>query len=325
MKKHIYFAACDESDKGGIYHFEQQNDGSLEKKGFYRLDRPMYLTIFEDRMYALLRAPFAESEYSGVVSFKINADGSLSGLTECLSTEGACACHITVDEGEIYCVNYLSGSVIKIGQKLVTNFGKGPNAERQERAHTHYVNTSPCGKYMLVTDLGLDTIFIYDKDLNEVSRARVPSGHGVRHLAYSEDGKTVFSANELESTVSAFEYDIENGRLELRDTLGGLPTDFSGISTMAAVRVCDGFVYASNRGHDSLSRFRYSDGKLTLVDITGVGGRGPRDFDFVGDYVYSTNEQTNNVTVLKNNGGKLTLLPFEYEMPDPLCVVSVDK
>lgn len=319
MSKNIYIAACDE--KGGIYHFTQNNDGSLSEKAFYPLDRPLYMVAKNKKMYILLREPFAESTNSGVMSFDIETDGSLTNPSECKSTEGRCACHLAVKDDTVYCVNYISGSVIKVGEKLVMNIGDGPNKPRQDKTHMHFVNFTPDKKYLLVTDLGLDTIFTYDKNLNEISRAKVPEGHGVRHLAYSDDGKYVFSANELASTVSAFSYN--DGKLELIDTLSGIPSDFTKKTTMAAIRVRDGYIYASNRGHDSISKFSFDGAKLHLEDIIPVGGSGPRDFDFIGDYVYSTNEQTNNVTVLKNENGKFSLLPFSYSMPDPLCVIEI--
>ena len=228
MNKNIYIAACDKN--GGIYHFTQNDDGSLTEKNFYPLDRPLYMTVEKNKMYIILREPFDDDTNSGVMSFEIEKDGSLIRSVECESTEGKCACHLTVKDGNIYCVNYISGSVIKVGEKLVMNIGDGPNKPRQDKTHMHFVNFSPDEKYLLVTDLGLDTIFTYDKNLNEISRAKVPDGHGVRHLAYSGDGKYIFSANELASTVSVFSYN--DGKLELIDTLSGIPSIVYGLFGM---------------------------------------------------------------------------------------------
>ena len=322
MNTHIYIAACDEN--GGIYHYTQNNDGSLNKIEFFPLDRPMYLTISDGRMYVILREPFENSTDSGVFSYEITNDGALKNPSEIISTRGKVACHLYVAPGDTnpYCVNYLSGSVIKTPDKLVTHIGEGPSKPRQDMSHTHFVSASPDNKYILVTDLGLDTIFTYDRSLSENSRAKVPQGHGVRHLAFSEDGKTVFAANELESTLSAFDYN--DGVLTLKDTLSALPCDFEGKSTIAAIRVRCGKIFVSNRGHDSISCFDYKNGKLTLLYVTKVGGSSPRDFDFIGDYVYSTNETTNNTTVLKFNGEALELTKFEYPAPNPLCVVGIE-
>ena len=320
MKTHIYIAAC--TGDGGICHYTQNADGSLNQTGFYPLDRPTYLAIKNNKLFVLLREPFADSEDSGVFSYDIAENGELINPTPIISTKGRCACHLFIsDDMTPYCVNYLSGSVIKCPSTLVTHEGEGPVKPRQDRPHTHYVNLTPDGKYVFVTDLGLDTIFTYDMDMNEVSRAKVPHGHGARHLAYSADGRHVFAANELASTVSAFDYN--DGILTLKDTASALPGDFTEESTIAAIRVRDGHIYVSNRGHDSIAFFEYSGERLKRRSITKVGGEFPRDYDFIGDFVYSTNQYTNNITVLKYNKGSLELLPLEYSAPNPLAVISI--
>lgn len=322
MKNHIYVSACDKN--GGIYHYIQNSDGSLCEKEIFHMDRPMYHIIYDGIMEILLRAPFEDSDHSGLVSYKIGADGSISAPSSLQSTKGIVACHLShTSDGNTCCVNYVSGSVLRFPDKLVTHVGDGPNKPRQDKAHTHFVNETPDKKYIFVCDLGLDTVFIYDKELNEVSRTKVPDGHGARHIICSADGKTVFVANELASTVSAFTYN--DGHMTLINTANGLPSSFTGKNTMAAIRLHSGYIYVSNRGHDSISRFSFDGNKLSLVDVTSIGGSGPRDFDFIGDYVYVTNEQTNNVTVLKaEKDGTLTLLPFSYPAPDPLCISGLE-
>lgn len=322
MKKHIYVSACDKN--GGIYHYVQNPDGSLTEKDVFHMDRPMYHIIHDGKMEILLRAPFENSDHSGLVSYRIGDDGCISEPSGLQSSKGVVACYLChTSDGNTYCVNYVSGSVLRFPDTLVTHEGDGPNKPRQDKAHTHFVNETPDKKYLFVCDLGLDTVFIYDKALNEVSRAKVPDGHGARHVISSPDGKYVFVANELASSVSVFEYN--DGHMTLIDTANGLPSSFTGKNTMAAIRMHGGFIYASNRGHDSISIFAFDGNKLRLVDVTSVGGSGPRDFDFIGDYVYVTNEQTNNVTVLKaEKNGSLTLLPFSYPAPDPLCVCGLD-
>ncbi|MGN1047748.1 MAG: beta-propeller fold lactonase family protein [Eubacteriales bacterium] len=320
MKRHIYISAC--SPDGGIYHYIQNGDGSLDLKDILKLDRPMYHIIKDGAMHILLREPFENSKDSGLIKFKIEKDGTLSSPSPILSSHGVVACHLCSSGDSDYCVNYVSGSVLKFPDRLVTHFGDGPNKPRQDKAHAHFVGESPDGKYIFVCDLGLDTVFVYDKNLNEISRAKVPAGHGARHIVCSDDGKTVFVANELASTVSAFDY--SDGHLSLVCTESGLPSSFTGNNTMAAIRIREGLIYASNRGHNSISCFSYENRCLSLVSVTNVGGEGPRDFDFIGDYVYVTNEQTNNITVLRNENGKLALLPFAYSAPDPLCVCSAE-
>lgn len=316
----VYIASC--APDGGIYHYEMCG-GDLSFKEKTECDCPMYLADEDGKMYTILKHPYEQNQYSALTHFDINSDGSLGKRHETVSTKGEVACHLAVENGSVYCVNYVSGSVIKMPDRLVTHSGSGPHPTRQTSPHTHFVSLTPDKKYYFVVDLGLDTIFTYDKDLNEISRACVPSGHGARHLAYSADGKYVFCANELASTVSVFEY--SDGRLTLKDTVESLPKDFDGKNTMAAIRVCKDYVYVSNRGHDSIVCYKFENGKLTLKNRVSCGGSSPRDFNMVGEYILCTNENSDNVTVFKFDADKIEKTDIELHMKCPLGIISMKR
>ena len=311
----IYVASC--TKDGGIYRYLIDGN-NVTLKDVVKMDRPMFLAKHNDKMYVALRETESNG-HSGVVSYDINTDGSLSNCTFVGSTEGDCGCHLTANDDGVYVVNYISGSVCKVKEKLATHEGKGPNEKRQASAHTHFVCTTPDDKYMLVTDLGLDRIYVYDKNLNEVSYASVPLGHGARHLVFSDDGKILYCANELESTVSSFSYD--DGKLELKNTVNALPDDFNGENTAAAIRIKDNMLYMSNRGHDSISCFEIDGYNLTLKDIVSCGGKHPRDFNIFGNLLVCTNMHSNDITFFEIDGTSLKLLDMKAEVAEPLCVI----
>ncbi len=318
MEQHLYFAACDPT--GGIYHYTLA-DGALRFCEKTALDRPMYLAIEGDRLYALMRGPRGGSDmHSALISYPIDAQGALGAPTEPALTGGECACHLHVKNGTVYAVNYVSGNVIRMPDTLVAHHGHGPHLTRQDGPHTHFVNRTPDGKYLFVVDLGNDTIYTYDFDLNPVATTQVPAGAGCRHLAYSTDGTRVFCANELGGSVSVFAY--VDGRLALRGTYPALPASFSGTNTTAAIHVHGEYLYVSNRGHDSIVRYRIDDDRLTDPVWTSCGGQSPRDFDIFGDMLFCTNETSSNVTVFRLDAqGCLVQLPIELPMPHPLCVI----
>ena len=133
---------------------------------------------------------------------------------------------------------------------------------------------------------------------------------------FSDDGKWLFAANELASTVSLFAY--EDGKLTHMDVCSALPQDFTGTNLASAIRFKDGLVYVSNRGHDSVAVIRPENGKLYPVEIIPCGGKTPRDMDFAGDYLLCTNMDSNTVTVLNTyNDFALT---DTVEVASPLCV-----
>lgn len=316
--KDLYFAAC--SPDGGIYHYKAGN-GKVEFVRKYDMDRPMYMAIENNKMYVILRDVF-DGE-SGITTFDINEDGSLENMTMPVSARGVCACHLCVDNGNVYTANYLSGTVSWVEHKIVAHTGFGPQKPRQDGPHCHYVNMTVDGKYLLVCDLGNDTVYTYDKELREISRANVPEGNGCRHLVMSEKNNIVYCVNELASTVTVFK--INDGILTPVETYPALPEEFEGVSTAAAIRLSEDerYLYTSNRGDDSICIFEIKEqGKvLECKGFVKVGGESPRDFDIIDGVMYVTNEKTDNVTVFKVDGSNISKCPEELKMPAPLCVV----
>lgn len=317
--RNIYIAECDEN--GGVHTYGLHSDGSVEFISKTSADRPMYLAKKNGKLYVLLRAPF-ESNTSGLAIYRLDREGRITELLDTMPVHGICGCHLCVtDEEQIYVANYLSGNVVHLPKTVVTHTGEcGPNEKRQDMPHTHFVGQTPDKKFILATDLGQDTITVYDKELNEVSKTYVPAGSGARHLAFSEDGKTLFCVNELASSVSAFAY--EDGRLEILDTANILPDGFTGSNTAAAIRVQGKFIYASNRGHNTIACLTFQDGKLRLLSLTPCGGCGPRDFNLFDDILVCTNEDSDNVTFFKVTGEKLSKLDTELTLKGPLCVID---
>lgn len=313
--KHLYFCACTED--GGIYHYtlENENISFCEKVD---LDKPMYIAIEGNRAYVILKETDPETKFGAAMTFDIDSDGKLINPTKPTSSLGIVPCHLSVKNGAVYTVNYLSGNVVKLPDTVSAHSGKGPHPTRQTEAHTHFVSPTPDGKYILCTDLGIDSVFTYTPDLKQVSVAKVPDGYGARHLAFSEDGKLVYCVNELVSSVSVFDYD--DGKLIYLDTYNCLP-DFKEKNTAAAIRIEGKYLYISNRGAETITRFEICGKELRLLENTCCGGKNPRDFIIADSLMFCTNEFTNDVTVLKLVDGKPELTDIKLPMPNPLCVV----
>lgn len=314
MIRDVYISSC--KTDGGIYHYLFENGRFIFKQKTL-IDRPMYTAIYKNKLYVILREIDTRAHFGGVMSFDMAGDGRLINPSDVCSTDGIVPCHISVDEKGIFIVNYLSGNIVKLNGKTVFHSGKGVHPTRQEAPHTHFVTTSFDKKYVLCTDLGIDTIFLYDENLNECSSVKLPDGNGPRHLCFSEDGKYLYCVNELSNDVSVFDWN--GGKPELKASYPALP-DFNGESAAAAIRIKGNYLYISNRGADTISRFEIIDDKLDLLENTYCGGKGPRDFNIIDDYIICTNENSNNVTVLKLENGKPVLTDEKLEIDSCLCV-----
>lgn len=325
----IYIASCDK--EGGIYQYRCSREGELKFVSYTRMDRPMYMIVQDHKMHILLREPFG-NEKSGLITYEINDQGSLEHPTEIISTRGKGACHLAKVGADLYCVNYWSGSVVRMPDVIrdhnnwdlyaqeMEEWRRGKQvieAGQKAAAHTHFIGETPDGQYLLVTDLGLDKVVIYDKELTIHSAVDLPLGSGPRHLACHENGTTIFCANELQSTVSVLAY--EDGRLQLLDTVSALPADFQGQSAAAAIRCRKNKVYVSNRGHDSIAVFDFSEKGLVLEQTVSAYGKGPRDFWETEEVFFCANEKSDHVTMVSKEDGRLLC---SLKMKAPICVCS---
>ena len=196
--------------------------------------------------------------------------------------------------------NYTGGniSVFPVGEDgrlgeasdFIQHQGSGPNHERQEKAHAHWIDVSADNRFALNADLGLDKVFVYRFDANKGKLtpndppfAKVAPGAGPRHLAFAPNGKFAYVIDEMASTITAFSYDAKGGKLKELQAVSTLPKDFSGESTTAEIVVHPSgkFLYGSNRGHDSLAVFGIDPekGTLTFIENVSVKGKTPRSFE----------------------------------------------
>ena len=315
--KHIYISGCFET--GGIYHYIFCN-GLLKFKSFTPIDRPMYSIINDGKLYVVLRAPFDDSNDSGIVFFEIDNDGLLKNRSDIKSTKGTIGCHLCVDNEKVYVTNYISGSIIKIDEKLVVHNGYSVNKERQESAHTHCVVTIPNSDLLCVTDLGLDKIFIYNKNLDCISSVDAVPGTGPRHVVFSDDGKYMYCANELSSSVAVYSFDGKN--LKYLNESYALPEDFRGENLIAAIRKNGKYIYVSNRGHNSIACFEIGNDELCLKSISDCGGDSPRDFEIVDNFIICANQNDGVVSLLEIADNTKLTLKQKIKVDNALCVTK---
>ncbi|WP_229750726.1 lactonase family protein [Paenibacillus nasutitermitis] len=340
----VFVGSYSTKEAEGITLIELNTDsGELKRvSGTEGLDNPSYLTMnsARTRLYVVTETG---DRPGNVTSFAVEpASGSLSLQNE-RSTLGTAACHVILDRDEqfLFVVNYSSGNIClfpvaedgSVGPMAdnVQHTGTGPQTDRQEAAHPHSAIIDPTNEYVTIADLGTDELVQYriNRDAGKLERVRqtaVAPGAGPRHMAYHPNGQLLYVVNELNSTVSVFQVQ-QNMDLELLQTIRTLPESFTGSSTCAHILVksCGRFLYASNRGHDSIAVFRISeDGRLELVDIATSGGREPRNFTITPDdrFFLSANQLSDTLVSywIDQDTGRLLPTGHQIGISKPVCV-----
>jgi 6-phosphogluconolactonase len=198
----------------------------------------------------------------------------------------------------------------------------------------------PGGPFALANDLGLDRTFVYRLDRrpgrltpNDPPDAPAAPGAGPRHLAFHPTRRFVYVLNEIDSTIQVFGYDGVRGALTPIERVSTLPRGWSGENSTAQIVAHPGgrFVYASNRGHDSIAIFAVDGetGRLTARGHEPTGGRTPRNFnlDPGGRFLLAANQDSDTVVVFRVDGrsGELTATGQVVEAGTPSCVVFLEE
>jgi 6-phosphogluconolactonase len=332
-----------------VYRFDS-GTGKLTSIGLAaETASPSFLTFDPagTHLYAVNEVGNYEGQRSGSLSaFSIDrATGKLTALNR-VSSKGAAPCHVSVDKTSktLLAANYGSGNIVACPIKAdgslgdvtanIQHSGSGPGPG-QMGPHAHSVNVSADNRFVVAADLGIDKLLVYK--LNPATATLAPNdppfvqlkpGAGPRHFTFDPSGKFAYSINELQSTVTAFQYDAARGALTELQTISTLPADFSGENSTAEVRVHPNgkFLYGSNRGSDSIAVFAIDPdkGTLTFVERTSTQGKVPRNFaiDPTGRWLIAANQNTDNIVVFRLDPatGKLSPAGQSLEVGAPVCV-----
>lgn len=355
----VYVGTYTGTQSKGIYAFRfatpsgpGANEAKLEPLGLaVETPSPSFLVVEPKRrlVFAANEVDTFDGKRTGAVSaFSVDATTGKLKLINQQPSEGTGPCHVALDrDGKfLFVANYNSGSVAVLpiaadgklspASTVIQNSGKSANPQRQSGPHAHGIVFDPANRFVFVTDLGLDQILGYRFDATtgeltptDPAFAVVKPGLGVRHLAFRPDGKFAYTMNEMGSSVTAFSYDAANGKLTEVQTLSSLPAGFEGRSSGAeiAVHPSGKWLYASNRGHDSVAQFEIDQpkGTLTFVAAAPSGGKTPRHFALLpsGKQVAIANQNTGGILLSKVNEttGRFETGSVAIEVPSPVCVV----
>jgi 6-phosphogluconolactonase len=281
----------------------------------------------------------------GVSVLRRDANGKFRVIHK-QTSGGIHPCYISIEQSGRFALvaNYESGSVamLPIGVEgkllpisdLVQHAGSSVDPERQTGPHTHCILPDPANRFAIAVDLGLDKLIIYRIDLErgklqKHAEVEVGARSGPRHLIFNSTGKYAYLLNELNSTLSVYQYNSEVGALIKLQTLSTLPGDFSGENYCADLRLSqdEKYMYASNRGHDSIVCFRVdaSAGQLTHHSHIASGGNQPRilAMDPSGQFMIAVHQKSHNVVVfrIEPTTGNLSHTGHEVGLSMPVHVL----
>lgn len=342
MQEKIYLGGYTKRISQGIY--ETALDTDTEK-----ISDPQNIISIKGATYIAydpqgrhLFAIEAKDGQGGVASYDMA--GHTPKLINEVLAPGSSPAHIffDADRSLLYAANYHKGTiqvftVSPAGElaevTVVTHEGHGPKPE-QDAAHVHQTILTP-DKRLVSCDLGMDQVDTYDVSadgqLTHVATFATPAGFGPRHMVFHPTQSIAYLLGELGSAVIVLNYDATKGSFSPLMETSLIPDDWTAFNGSAAIRIShDGrFLYASNRGHDSIAVFSVSpDGrKISLIQRISTEGKIPRDFalDPTEKYVLVVNQDSDNGTLYRRDSesGFLTKIQQDIKTPESTCVVFV--
>lgn len=325
----------------GIYlAIQDPENGSLQpQKTVAEITNPSFVKVSKDgeNLYAVSELGSGNIDSVFIYSYKRNEDNSLEEIGK-ISTEAFAPCHIEMDKtGKyVFVSNYLGGVVMLYKRDENGNLLKQQKLELEnpKESHAHSVSISSDNKTAYISDLGNDKIWIYNFNEKEgklspkeQSFVELEEGSGPRHFDISNDNNFAFSLNEINSSISVFKIQKE-GNLELIQSISSLPETFNGNNSGADIHVHPSgkYVYASNRGHNSIAAFKINpnSGKISVIGHYPTKGDTPRNFGISpdGKFLYAANQDTSTISSFKVNmeTGELEEHLLPVEVMSPVCV-----
>ncbi len=342
QKENIFYVGTyTDSGSKGIYKFTLKPDGTMINSGLSaECENPSFLCKSYDKKY-LIAVNEVNNEGNGTVESYMIENQGLKLISRELSG-GAHPCYVAINKsGYVLTANYTGGNcgLLKMDKNgllshvLDVDQHTGRSiTERQTAPHAHSVFFEKYGN--VSCDLGTDALWFFSIDVkNDKLIPRNPrilkmkDGAGPRHLDFHPSGNWIYVVNELDCTVSQV-LKSENDNYLLLESYSTLPEDFKGANTCADIHISkDGkYLYASNRGHNSIAIFKVDEknGSLRLINNVLTRGKTPRNFAISPDqrFLLVANQTSENIVCFRRNNktGSLTYIS-EIPAPKPVCIL----
>ncbi len=285
---------------------------------------PIYIAFSQNRKY--LYSACSHLRKSGFISVhEIDLEERTLNLINTQNSGGLVPCYVSLDLNNRYLLaaNYSSGSFrcfpildnggLGLPVQTIHHHGQSVHPERQTEPHIHCILTDPTNYFVYAVDLGTDQIVPYNFNSIDGGIIKIydgitnlPPGSGPRHLYFHPRQPWVYLITELSNKIHC--YKIDEGSILIETHQSSTIHESQKSESFSADIIIDPlglFLYASNRGHDSISIFSISqiDGTLNYLTTKSAGGKYPWSLDInsTGDFLIVANKHSNNMVLFQRN------------------------
>ncbi len=325
----IYFGTRDQGpDKGfSLAHFNTETGALTQPELIQPAIGPGFFMVHPDgrHLYTVNSHGGTDAPLEGMVSaYELDPKMGKLTLINSQPSGGQNPAYLSFDHTGrfVFIANYNGGNVAvfpikpdgSLGARTAfdQHTGKSVTPDRAQQPYAHSIIVDPTNHFALCQDLGLDRVYVYKFDektgqltANDPAWFTDQPGSGPRHATFSPDGKFAYVVHEIGNFVGVYAWDSAKGVLTEIQTISTIPADFKNKNTAAEVQVHPNgkFLYASNRGHNSIAVFSIdpASGKLALLQHISTQGNTPRNFTFdpTGQWIVASNQDSKTAIVFK--------------------------
>lgn len=290
-----------------------------------------------------------ESERGTVTAFEVTADGGLVPRAT-VTSGGSAPCHLLVVDDALLVANYVDGvlavvpltpdgafrpdvTAAGVPAQVLPHAGSGPDRDRQEGPHAHFVALTPDRRHVLVADLGTDELRRYARTADgslvaDGVAAVLPPGTGPRHVVFATDGAHLYVAGELDAAVHVLTWDAATASAAPRQTVPAVPAAEAadGVRRSPSHVLLDGDrlllgVRALGlQGPDTVTAYDvHADGTLGEPRPAPLSGPTPRHLAVVDGWTVVALQDAHTLVVQGPDGTQVAAAALR----SPACVVPV--
>ncbi|MEG0277534.1 MAG: lactonase family protein [Coprobacillus sp.] len=330
----------------GIYAFHIDVDnGEILKKRFYKsIANPSTLYRRERFVYTCYKNNTGLNSDGGVwqyaamdLQFGLAARTSYKGRTyiDCFVNENrSYAYAVDYYNGEVVVIPILKQKIVRMTQ-VIQHTGSSADPVRQIQPHPHYIDETPDHKRMFVCDLGIDEVVVYkviengNLERDDENTIQLKPGSGPKKMVFSPNGEFAYVLNELSNTICVYKYDdCHFTFIQEIDTYDKVEYEVASLAGDILISEKGDYLFASNRGHDSVAVFRIDqeNGKLEYLEFVDTD-ENPRSMIIIDDrwlIVACQKGGTLESFELRRGESKGVLFEthFSYPVGEPVCMVE---
>lgn len=313
------YVSLQDDDKILVFTLDSGTGKLTQKASVEVFGGPAALAISPDRdfLYVGRRVALDIASYS--------IDQASGGLTQIGSAplQGEPVAMATDRKGRFILSAYYYQRTAAV-HRIVDGAAVNPAVEwRMTASGAHSIQTDPSNRFAFVPHIanrGPNQIYQFKFDENNghltpnsPDKVEPAEYLGPRHFCFHPSLDTVYFSDEQGCSVSAYRLDTGAGTLTAFQTISTLPEGFTGDNSCSQIQITSNgrFLYAPNRGHDSVAGFSVdpSSGMLSAAGHAATQAV-PRAFslDPQGKFIYAAGLETGNLTsyLIDQATGQLT-------------------